>query len=470
MRYIWVVFFAVIVFGVTSCCSCPPPQHERGPFNIVFDDTLRKRDGTALLLRGMNARIKDVFDVTFNDGRVALEPIPDFTDDDALQMAEWGFNFLRLPINWSALEPERDQFNDAYLARIKQIVDICAKHGVYVLIDFHQDAYSKEFGEDGAPLWAIEPPPTKLLEGPMHDLDARRTSKQVLDAFISFFDNVNGLQDEFADAVRYTDRYFGDDPNVVGFEIMNEPIAGADNSRLIPFYLKVIDRTANPKRVWFFEPNVIRNQTDKMQLSSEIFPRRNVVYSPHIYTDVFTLGAKNFESNDPDMLKPSMVAAKKEAEAWGAPLLVGEFGIGPFETNAVTWYTTQIDLQNLALAHSAFWVWKEDSQGAWGMFSAASDGTWTPRDWVVRAVSGPFPQEVQGDLTAFQIDRSKNTAVAAVRLTGDGRIRWAVPTLWFPQGAKATCDGAPALVVAESKGFLDVTCPLETTKSALAAK
>ena len=70
---------------------------------------------------------------------------------------------------------------------------------MWCLVDLHQDAYSKEIGEDGAPLWAIMPPPTELLEGPLNDLEERRISQQVLDAFSTFFGNRDGIQDAFVE-------------------------------------------------------------------------------------------------------------------------------------------------------------------------------------------------------------------------------------------------------------------------------
>src|SRR5512147_3199528 len=144
---------------------------------------LRDADGRIAILRGVNARVDGVFDVTFDDGRVPLEPIPALEAADCRRMRELGLDLLRLPINWSGIEPTRGSYDEAYLQRVDAAVRCAGDAGVYVMIDLHQDAYSKEIGEDGAPLWAIEPAPTKLLEGPLTDLDKRRTSGQVLQAF-----------------------------------------------------------------------------------------------------------------------------------------------------------------------------------------------------------------------------------------------------------------------------------------------
>src|SRR5262249_1547283 len=144
---------------------------------------LRDAAGRIAVLRGVNARIEGVFDVTFDDGRTPLEPIPPLDATDCTRMRALGFDLLRLPINWSGIEPTRDSFDEAYLDRVDAAVRCAADAGVYVLIDLHEDAYSKEIGEDGAPLWAIQPPPAMLLQGPLTDLGDRRTSAQVTAAF-----------------------------------------------------------------------------------------------------------------------------------------------------------------------------------------------------------------------------------------------------------------------------------------------
>lgn len=87
-------------------------------------------------------------------------------------MHELGLDFLRLPINWSAIEPTQSTYDEAYLDRVDAAVQCAARANVYVMIDLHEDAYSKEIGEDGAPLWAIQPPPAMLLQGPLTDLGA----------------------------------------------------------------------------------------------------------------------------------------------------------------------------------------------------------------------------------------------------------------------------------------------------------
>lgn len=218
--------------------ACSGGGEARAPFRPIDSDGVHLRDelGRIALFRGVNARVEGIFDVTFDDGREPLEPIPPLDDADCRRMRELGFDLLRLAIDWSGIEPERDEFSEAYLDRVAAAVDCAGSAGLLVLLDLHQDAYSKEIGEDGAPLWAIEPPPAMLLEGPLDDLDARRQSRQVLDAFDSFFaaGDPHGLQAEFIAMLEEVAARFASDPAVIGFELFNEPVAAPEG--LDPFH------------------------------------------------------------------------------------------------------------------------------------------------------------------------------------------------------------------------------------------
>src|SRR5262249_22164397 len=147
----------------------------------------RDPNGRQLLFRGYNAKVPGLFDVSFDDGRTPNYVVSPFTEDDMARMEQLGFSGMRLPVSWSALEPHPQQYSEAFLAKVGDVLDMASRHGILVFVDMHQDAYSKEIGEDGAPLWAITPPPTMLLQGPSDD--SRRLSDQVIAAGFSFFDD-----------------------------------------------------------------------------------------------------------------------------------------------------------------------------------------------------------------------------------------------------------------------------------------
>src|SRR4029077_10131254 len=188
------------------------------------DGRLRDQHGREVTLRGVNARAQGIFDVTFTDGRLPLEPIPTFDAGDADRMQGFGFNLLGHPISWSALEPDPGQYDRRCLDRISAIVTVCQRRGILVVIDFHQDAFSKEIGQDGAPRWALDlllgPGGYPYLGGPLTDLDARRFAPATLAAFRQFFTNANGIQERFAAAAAVVAKRFRRARAVMGYEIM----------------------------------------------------------------------------------------------------------------------------------------------------------------------------------------------------------------------------------------------------------
>jgi endoglycosylceramidase len=466
------LLFAILLLMLVMVTACTPltenPVEPSKPLFYVEDGSIiRNPAGYAILLRGVNARVDGIFDASFDTGRPPNLHLPVFTDADAAQMAAWGFNFLRLPINWSGIEPEQGSFDGAYVDRIRAVVEMCERHGIYVQLDFHQDGFSKWIGEDGAPLWAIRPPPPEDYIS-----EATHVSGVILEAVDNFWKNVDGMQDAWAAAVLHIDREFREAPNVVGIQFMNEPIAGLDHRTVLPFYQRIIDlvETENDQRLWFFEPSAVRNQLDKSPRSPEPFPRANAVYSPHIYTNVFSLNPSNFESGDTGPLKESMKNADLEARAWNTPLLVGEWGMDPEAPNAMLWYRTQVDLHNQYLAHSSVWVWKEF--GDWGLHShngAITDTVWTPRLDLLKNMSTPYPQEVEGKLTALSFDREAVSAEAIVELTGEGRIQWGIPPSWFPKGVVMSCDGEVIEPESVREGSLIVYCPAGTRLTSVQA-
>jgi len=454
---------AFILWVLGSVAACGSGDEEAPRTTPLWSDGahLRDAEGRIALLRGVNARVEGVFDVTFDDGRVPLEPIPELTAADCARMRELGLDLLRLPVNWSGIEPVRDQIDDAYLARVDDAIACAAGAGVLVIVDLHQDAYSKEIGEDGAPLWAIEPPPDELLEGPLEDLGTRRTSVQVMRAFDTFFavEDPAGLQAEFMDMLDVVAARWADEPAVIGFELFNEPTVGQSEVDAFHFLAAARVRAAAPNKLVFFEPSAIRNLFDFVPEASDPFPVTGAVYSPHIYTYVFQADRTPLEQLEPEHLEPSVRGTRAEATAWGTPLFLGEFGLGPNDPNADLWMGVQAELHDRYLASNAFWVWKEQSQASWGVFDwdAASD-TWTERPQVVAWISRVHAARIAGEVIANTYDR--DTGALRLEVRGAG----ATPHLvYVPERAAATftvmCDGdAESPTRDDATGLVEVVC------------
>lgn len=415
----------------------------------VVDGRLVDHGGREVTLRGVNARAAGVFDVTFDDGRLPLEPIPTFDAGDCDRMRALGFNLLRLPVNWSGLEPTPGAYSDAYLQRIADVVDACGARGILVLLDFHQDGFSKEIGQDGAPRWVLDlllgAGNYPYVGGPLTDLDARRFAPHTLAAFRSFFENASDVQSRFGDAAAVLAQRFRKHPAVLGYEIMNEPLPTLTpngDALLQAFHLRVTAAIRRVDRRHFvvFEPDTIRNITNHAPVPAAPYPDRHAMYAPHIYTGVFDF--QNYTGGSA-LLTPSMENAAVEAAAWGTPLLIGEYGIDPNHPYADEWITTELDLQDRLRAHSTFWLWEETSSGHWGLFDGESDVPGGERLSRTNALSRTYARVVPGRVLDHVFDAAANT----LRLRYDGRGRGAVelfvPARRYPNGFTVQCDGQP---------------------------
>ncbi|MDZ4375967.1 MAG: cellulase family glycosylhydrolase [Phenylobacterium sp.] len=139
------------------------PVRQSGP---VFLDAA----GRQVILRGVNlggdCKVPfpeggTNFPSDFSDHREVSfigRPFPIEEADEHLgRLRHWGFNLLRLLTTWEAVEhagPGR--YDDAYLDYLAEVTRRAGEHGFHVFIDFHQDAWSRMTGGDGAPGWTFE--------------------------------------------------------------------------------------------------------------------------------------------------------------------------------------------------------------------------------------------------------------------------------------------------------------------------
>ncbi|WAQ92982.1 hypothetical protein PtA15_18A37 [Puccinia triticina] len=91
--------------------------------------------------------------VSFVDHPLKLEHAPHYL----AQLVRWGFNLIRLVICWEALEHAGPGIYDLeYIQYITELVNLCQQHGLKVLVDAHQDVWSRFSGGSGAPGWTLE--------------------------------------------------------------------------------------------------------------------------------------------------------------------------------------------------------------------------------------------------------------------------------------------------------------------------
>jgi len=162
--------------------------------------------------------------------------IEDWNERDFEKLRQWGFNVIRLGVIWDGVEPLPGEYDEEYVEKIRNWVRLAYRFGLYVFLDMHQDLYSAAFS-DGAPEWATLTDghayaPTALWS------DAYLFDRAVQTAFDHFWRNSPapdgvGLQDHYAKAWRFLASRLCSEPNLIGYDLMNEPFIGSEVAQMV---------------------------------------------------------------------------------------------------------------------------------------------------------------------------------------------------------------------------------------------
>lgn len=184
---------------------------------------MRFVDGTGreVLLHGVNMVCKDK----------KSHYIGNWDERDFKKLKSWGMNVIRLGVIWDGLEPEPNVYNDDYIEKLRHFIRLAEQQDIWVFLDMHQDLFSSAFG-DGAPLWAT------ITDGELYEAgatwsDAYLFNGAVQNAFDHFWRNTpgpvgKGIQDHFIDAWKYLVQKLHIEPNVIGYDLLNEPFIGRE--------------------------------------------------------------------------------------------------------------------------------------------------------------------------------------------------------------------------------------------------
>ena len=182
-------------------------------------------------------------------------------DSHFSRLASYGLTVIRLLVTWEAIEHSAPGvYDNQFLDYIQKLVRCAGTHGLSIVIDPHQDAWSRWTGGDGAPKWTLEMVgfdlenlwETKaavthceaLLSGTLYPpmvwpnnyllfaastmftifFSGKRFAPKLIHSDGSHMQDF--LQGSFCRAFALLARYLKDEPNVLGFEAMNEPHAG----------------------------------------------------------------------------------------------------------------------------------------------------------------------------------------------------------------------------------------------------
>lgn len=157
-----------------------------------------------------------------------------------------GVNIVRLGITWAALEESRGVYSADLAEILHTFVKRCEKEDIYVMPDMHQDLFSHYFHGDGAPDWAVDPslkskkPLAIWAEGYFYMGGVQR-------AFADFWENKNGIQDDFINCWKFLADSFSGCTNIFGCDYFNEPYPQSGGREIFIRILNGVAETAGKK-------------------------------------------------------------------------------------------------------------------------------------------------------------------------------------------------------------------------------
>lgn len=346
-----------------------------------------------VLLRGVNAT-----------GDAKVPPFSGITDIAQLHaLKKLSFNCLRLLFIWEPFEPEPGQYNMAYLKAYEQVVQWAAEVGLYVIVDFHQDAFSRYAlrgcGE-GFPRWAIDPAlpqytPCNGKECEKWGLMATlypRSKKENLAVWNSFYANVQNARTAFTHMAERVAERLSDYPHVVGYDIINEPF-GTD-AQLSALYRDTAAaiRAQHPHAILFVSAQALYSAA----FSKPTLPRPqfdNFVFSAHYY-DATVIMLKKWLGLPPGFLLKNLLHT---AHRWRVPLFLGEFGAPAGTWRGAAYMRALYRWMDAHHISGTQWCytpnWHPERKDGWNVEDLSIvDNTGTPRD----NYAHPFDDTMRG--------------------------------------------------------------------------
>lgn len=381
--------------------------------------------GRALQLRGFNA------------GKYPSDRV---TAEDVAAMADQGFDFLRLVVQWQYFEPEQGEYDDSYFDYVDAVLDAADREGVHVMIDMHQDVYGPTFGASGAPEWTTRTDGLPFVDDPDNWFN-NYFQPAVMRAFTHLYDDADLRAAQQQLWVEVAGR-FGDHESLLGYDLFNEPFgefyededwvtasARIESTKISDMYDRLIPaiRSVDDDSWIFVEPTVLVGYGVPTQLRSFDDPRdgaSRIGYAPHFYNTGVEEGG-DWVGDDFVVNYEAAISAYPAAN--GMPLIVGEWGVPNSRTpgNAALVAAQVASMERFATGWSMWYFCRSDHGGYCAMDAA---GGAAPGN---EPAFGPYARAIAGVPGAEHFDAA----------TGDYSLSYtagAGPSeVWVPSAAYA---------------------------------
>ncbi|PAA52659.1 hypothetical protein BOX15_Mlig021510g1 [Macrostomum lignano] len=346
---------------------------------------------------------------------------------------DWGFNAVRLGTMWAGVQPRKDAVNATYLAVLSKIVTTLAEHGMYSIMDMHQDVLTSKYGSyDGVPRWLVDsfPPPPQPYPWP---LPGPPTPSQWAEGYITWavgsafqylYKNESGSLTHWANFWRSVASAVRTSDHVLGYELINEPwagdvynrpalllpgVAGRDNLLPVYDYLTQVLAKEDPSRIVFYEPvtwSLVVGGTGSGGTGFDRLPggpanANRSALSYHYYCWIVSPGDGIYPlwkrlACDALLLTRNLENAKEATAATGGGRFLTEFGLcaptgqanatGTIECNEVLQRTDE----------------EQQSWTYWDSNFTRADGSW---NWdVVRSFARAYPMATAGQPVSYSFN------------------------------------------------------------------
>ncbi|WWC72841.1 uncharacterized protein I206_106805 [Kwoniella pini CBS 10737] len=284
-----------------------------------------------------------------------------FGEEDAKFFASLGLNCLRVPVNYHHFEDDMNPrvFKKEGLKHLDRIVDICAKYGIYTIIDLHAAPGGQNFD------W--------------HSDNATHKA--------SFYDHKD-FQDRTIILWEHLAKHYKENTWVAGYNPLNEP-TDEKHVRLVAFYdrIEVAIRKIDPDHILFLD-------TFAADFSAFGKPLPNSVYACHDYSNYGFPSAPELYTGTKKQVQIHKDNYERKTEymrKYKGPVWVGEWG--PVYQNAhdglPNWekindsrfdvLNLQLDIYDKARASWSIWLYKDI--GFQGMVYAGEETPYVTLLW-----------------------------------------------------------------------------------------
>jgi len=388
-------------------------------------------------------------------GRSKVAPFLPFEDPSRFDtLASWGWNAVRLLVMWEGLEPERGVYDDAYLDALRVLAEAAGERGLHVIVDFHQDLFSRGLGGDGAPSWAER---TKLPEPGRAWFFRYLARPAVGRAFERFWRDEDGLRTSMLACMRRVMRVMSDVPAVVGYDLFNEPmgsvgalLGGALERQSLPEFYEACIRLRDeidPTRLLFIEPSPFAAFGAPVRLPR--MSARNLVFAPHLYDAAAIVGARYVPALS--LFPLTLRRIERAARRLEMPLLVGEFGVLNGVRHGLRMMEDECRLLDRAFASSMVWHYNPtdvdwNDEDASIVTPSGGDRPWT------RALVRPYPRALAGEPLSWESGDGRWRL--AYRAIGDAPTEIVIPSRWAGNGCRVRVEGAESRWLGNEDGTL----------------